>query len=290
MDTNHIRLFLTYAKTQNLRATAELHRTSHVNVIRAIRALEIEIGTKLTRRVGRGSELTRNARSLVKSAECLLFEEQNLLRASSGIPTEFSPIRVATFEVFSTHLAPEINRCFAPDRSVSWLERIPGGIEQAIVKSEADLGITYTPVPTEGAEHLPIGSAKMAVYQSERSRFDKLPIAKVPFVVPIQEDFLTPTRARGLDGWPNHKLPRFVRYRVTLLESALAMVASGQCVGFFPTFVVDRYNEGREKKKLKMLLVPAVKSVHQDVFIVKRRSEDETAEIRAVARVLRRLK
>ena len=105
-------------------------------------------------------------------------------------------------------------------------------------------------------------------------------------MVPSQEDFVTPTKARGLDGWPEHKYPRLIQYRVTLLETALALTAAGHCAGYFPKFVVERFNDQRTKK-LKEISYRENQS--QDVFIVKRIGDEESKGTKRIAKILRGL-
>ncbi len=290
MDTNLLKIFLTYSRTQNLRITAEFHNTSHVAVIRAIKGLEDLTGLKLTMRVGRGSMLSQAGKNLVRSAEKILAEERNLLSLAKNEVSKNSEFRIATFEVFSTHLAPEINLALGLETKVSWLEKIPNEIEQAVRTGLADIGITYVPIPTQDIEHLKICSIQMGVYQGPKISYKEREIAEIPFVVPTQSDYLTPTKAKGLDGWPDHKIPRNIHYRVTLLETALAMVAAGQCVGYFPDFVVKRYNDSRSVSGLKKINFFKINEPQQDVFLVKRKDEEEFLAVKKVTKLLRSLK
>lgn len=288
METNLLKIFTTYAQTQNLRMTAQLHNTSHVAVIRAIKSLEDLTGAKLSMRVGRGSALTEDGKKLVTLAKNVLREEKSLLalkRKTESSPKEF---KIATFEVFSTHLAPHINQALELDTQVTWSEKTPGAIEKAVRLGEANLGITYLPVPAPEVEHLKVGSVQMAVYQGAKPRYTKSELDQVPFVVPAQPDYDTPSKAKGLDGWPDHKRGRKIHYRVTLLETALAMTAAGQCVGYFPKFVADLRNESSKNNKL-VEFSQQPKAAKQEVFIVKRVDEEESPSIKKVSKILRNL-
>lgn len=155
-------------------------------------------------------------------------------------------------------MAPLINKELGLQTRVSWPEKTPGAIEQAVRSGTADIGITYLPVPAPDVEHL------------------------------SRPDYDTPSKAKGLDGWPDYRIPRNVHYRVTLLESALAMVAKGQCVGYFPSFVAELYNS--HEQRLFELQGLKVNEPKQDVFLVKRIDEEETGASKKIAKVLRGLK
>lgn len=290
MDTNKIKVFLTYAATLNLRETAELHHTSHVHVLRILRSLENEIGTQLRQKVGSRSVLTPVGKSLIRYAKDFLSEEKKFLNACQEIEVkETSSVKIATFEVFSTHLAPEINAAIGLETEIAWLDRLPGAIEQAVKNENATLGITYEPISTDGIEHVEVTSIAMGIYQSMHSSHKHEKIRELPFVVPLQENFLTPSRTKGLDGWPDHRITRNIRYSVSHLESALSMVAHNQCIGFFPRFIASRYNKGRDDLKIKLIENTKIKSQRQSVFLVKRREDSESLIVRKVARVLRSL-
>lgn len=290
MDTNQLKIFVTYSQTQNLRMTADLHHTSHVAVIRALKSLEDQTGLKLTMRVGRGSVLTEAGKSLVAVAERMLAEERNLLNFAKTQALHQSEFRIATFEVFSSHLAPEINSAVGLGHRMSWLEKIPGEIEQAVRLGVADIGITYLPVPTPDVEHLKVSSIRMGLFQGLEPQYAETKLEMIPFVIPAQSEFSTPSKAKGLDGWPDHRIPRNIHYKVSLLETALALVAAGQCIGYFPSFVVKLFNLKSQQKLLTEVSSVKVGEPSQDVFLVKRLREDETPTIKKVTKVLRALR
>ena len=111
------------------------------------------------------------------------------------------------------------------------------------------------------------------------------------FVIPIRPLDGTPSKVMGLDGWPDHKIKRSVRFRVTALESALELCRQGQCVGYFPKFVVDLHNKHmREERRLKEFISPVtVKERMQSVYLVRRQSAQESQLERQIAKSLRGL-
>src|SRR5262249_27548073 len=97
------------------------------------------------------------------------------------------------------------------------------------------------------------------------------------------------TRVRGLDGWPEDAYQRKVLHRVTLMESALELCRQGRVAGYFPAFIVREHN----KRVHPELRLERRKSPYEgricrnDVYIVKRKSSEESPRIKRLAKALR---
>jgi hypothetical protein len=48
-----------------------------------------------------------------------------------------------------------------------------------------------------------------------------------------------PTKAQGLDGWPQRGFDRIIKHRVSMLESALGFVRTGEVAIYLPSFIAD---------------------------------------------------
>jgi DNA-binding transcriptional LysR family regulator len=166
-------------------------------------------------------------------------------------------------------------------------ELVPGELEQALSQERIDIGITYIPVPLPGIDFLKVGSVKMAVYGCKD--FLKNPDLKtLPFAVPILPIQGAPTKVNGIDGWPDDKLPRYQKYRVTLMESALQLCRQGLCVAYLPSFVAMLHNEQAIKTfQLEEIPIHNMPRVHQDVFLVKRTGTEEDRRIKQFAQIIR---
>ncbi len=81
----------------------------------------------------------------------------------------------------------------------------------------------------------------------------------------------------GLDAWRNHKLPRNVAFKVTMMESALELCRQGKAVAYLPDFVVCLQNsEVKKDLVLKELDCPIPKKERlQGVFIVQPSTDDK---------------
>jgi len=122
-------------------------------------------------------------------------------------------------------------------------------------------------------------------------KFQSYAFAELPFVVPIAAVAGTPNKVKGLDGWPDDRVPRRIRYSVTLMETAMALVRRGLGVAYLPEFVVERHNRiVRADFSLLELPLPARINRMQSVFALKRKDREEVASFQAICRVLRALR
>ncbi len=250
------------------------------------------MGQKLIVPSGRGIAITDNGKRLAAEAAPLIEKIDALRSIGSAREEKFELLSIATFEVFSTYfLGKVISEQFADNYSVKVFELVPGPMEEAIAKGNADIGITYLPIPHPDLDIYKIASIEMAIY-GIGNQFKKAEFTHLPFVVPNIPISGTPSKAKGLDGWPDHLIPRTVKYRVTMMETALDLCRRGQCVGYFPKFVVDLHNKVTKPEfHLEMLTGPqGAKLGPQDVFMIKRKSDLESKSFRKISRALRALR
>jgi DNA-binding transcriptional LysR family regulator len=121
--------------------------------------------------------------------------------------------------------------------------------------------------------------------------FGEHTLKNVPFVVPVPPIRGAPSKVVGLDGWPDHLVSRTIRYRVTLMESALELCRQGLAAAFLPKFVVELHN-GKTIEKFRLhpltahLPLPG-KFIQQPVYLVKRKVNQEDALVKRIAKALR---
>ncbi|MCC6137860.1 MAG: LysR family transcriptional regulator, partial [Bdellovibrionaceae bacterium] len=150
---------------------------------------------------------------------------------------------------------------------------------------DIDFGITYMPIPDPDLDFLKVTSIEMGVYVLKNA-FKGVRQQDLPYVVPVMPLQGVPTKVRGLDGWPEDAYKRKVLHQVTLLESALELCRQGRVAGYFPTFIASEHNKRvREELKLERRRIPNNTRVcTSDVFIVKRKSSQESVLIKKVAK------
>jgi DNA-binding transcriptional LysR family regulator len=290
MDTNKLSYFAVVAQTENIRKAAEILKLTPSALSKTIKQLEDELGVHLLTPLGRGITLTREGKELAVQAASILESMTQLKNRVQDASKEkkTAPLRIATFEVFSTYFLQVLEQVDMGDRNIVMHEVTPGELEQVIDQGKADFGITYMPIAHPSLEHTKITSILMGVYKRKGS-FEDLPQEELPFVVPVLPLTGVPTRVKGLDGWPDDAYHRKVKYEVTLLESALELCRQGKCVGYFPSFIAHRHNH-RYQKAFQLERHPYKKNrerCYSDVFLVKRKDRAEDRDARLISKLVR---
>jgi len=234
MSPEHLRYYLAFAETGSLHAAARQVGRSPAALSKALAQLQSDVGRTLVATKGRGLVLTAEGRDFVDRSKDALRTFDALVLPRTPSPRR---LRLGTFEVFSTHWVPEL---VEGDGELELRELGPGQLERALLAGEVDVGLTYSPVPTRGVDARSLGEIPMKIF-ARIGAFRGISTDELPFVVPLASMGKSPTRIRGLDGWPAGR-PRRVVASVTLLESALALVRAGRCVAYLPEPLVQRHN------------------------------------------------
>jgi DNA-binding transcriptional LysR family regulator len=200
-------------------------------------------------------------------------------------------LAIGTFEVFSTYFSPELVDCLPAGMEIQFEELIPGPLEAAIADGTVDYGITYLTIPRGELDHIEVARVRMGVFGLKKFTAPGRKFSELPFVVPLSRVEGTPNKVRGLDGWPDDRIPRKVRFAVGLMETAMALVRKGQGVAYLPKFIAERHNAVvRPEFALHELASPLKVGHLQPVFALKRKDREEVASFRAICRALRTLK
>lgn len=290
MDTNRIKQLIIISQTKNLRRAAELLGITHAGLSKSVRALEVDLGVSLLTRDGRGIKLTNTAVKLLKDCEVFLEQEKVLIskfRSTSSI--ESKKVIVGTFEVFSTHLLPLIVNALGDDIQIEIRELLPGQIEDAVSSGDIDIGITYLPVPKQKLDFLEVNSISMGIYGIKALLNKHKNFEELPFVIPVSSVESTPNKAKGLDGWPDDRIHRNIMYRVSLMESALALARSGKAVAFIPHFIARLHNITALKEYQLVERKHKLGKDKQKIYIVKSQNKDEGVIIKKISKLLRSL-
>lgn len=238
METNRLKQFCVVFETKNLRQAAEVLNMSHSALSKSLKVLQDEVGIQLLEQRGRGIVITEAGKDFVFKAQSLLELEKKILTKNPLQPDFF---RIGTFESFSTHLIGMKWDKYFGQLSLQLHELTTGQLEKAVSDGVIDAAITYEPVPSRDLDFISIGKTKMGLYH-RKGFFHKTNFSELPFVAPLIPAAGMPSAAKGLDGWPDHEIPRYVKYRVDLMESALSLVRAGQAAIFIPDFVAKSQN------------------------------------------------
>jgi DNA-binding transcriptional LysR family regulator len=288
MNLRRLEYFLVMAQTGNLRQASELLNVSPPALSKAMKVLEEELEAQLWQADGRRVILTDSGKMLLRRAPALLEDLRKLKFSLSNPGDGPKPIRIGTFEVFSTYFLSFMDRLKWDNHALELHELLPGEVERYVAQGDVDIGITYMPVAHPELDFMKITSIEMGVY-TRKNAFKGIPQNELPFVIPIMPLQSAPTKVRGLDGWPDDAYQRKVLHKVTLLESALELVRQGRVAGYFPTFIANEHNTRVcDDKKLERRRSPYSGRVcTADVFIVKRKSFEETEVVKQLAKALR---
>lgn len=288
MNLTRLEYFLIIAETGNLARASEILHVSSAALSKAMKVLEDDLKVSLWIREGRKLILSDSGKVLLSNAQNLLLEAKNIKEKLLINIKERSPIRIGTFEVFSTYFLSFLNKLGWDEQRLELHELLPGEVEKYVSSGDLDLGITYIPVPQPQLDFLKIASIEMGVF-IQAGAFSGISQKNLPFVVPVVPFQDMPTRVRGLDGWPPDVYERKVFYRVTLLESALELCRQGRAAGYFPIFIAREHNL-RVKKEYRLERCPSPypgRICRSDVYIIKRKSSEETSIIKQIAKAIR---
>ncbi len=292
METNRLKQFKILAETGNLRQAATLLHISHPGLSKSIRTLEEELNIKLITRDGRGIKITQEGQRFLVEIENFLSAESKLLSATKQVHHSLAEkAHIGTFEVFSTYLCPSLIRSLPTKIKFFLHEFIPGQLEEALLSRRIDYGITYLPIAKPELDFFKITEIKMGIFGIREllSKIKKL--EELPFVIPISTIDGAPTKVRGLDGWPDERIPRKIQYSVTLMESALAVVREGLGVAYLPKFISEFHNRV-VKPEFQLCEYPSPRGLNstQAVYAIKRKNTEEGLHFKAICKVLRGLK
>lgn len=288
MDTNRIRYFLSLSKTGSITKAAELHHISPAAFSKAMKVFETEVGETLILPHGRGLILTDYAQSIVP-------ELTNIIRQIDGIKekkfvSNSHHLKIATFEVFSTHFMAHAIREQFTDFKCEISELTPGKMEEAVFTGKANLALTYIPIPHPELDFLKVKEIEMAVFGKQKL-FDKFDLSEIPFAAPLGPVEGSPNKVRGLDGWPDDAFPRNVQYQVTLMETALGLCREGVAVAYLPKFIGRLHNETvRSSFHLDEMKLPnKFPKRHDYVYLIKRKSDQEGTIAKKMSQVIRKI-
>lgn len=290
MDITRLNYFLTLAQTESLREASDILSVTPPALSKAMKVLEEEMGVELWMRDGRRSVLTDEGRMLLREAPKIIDGLKDIKNQLVNHKKMVRPLRIGTFEVFSTYFLRFLETLKWDEQPIELHELLPGEIERYLSEGEIDVGISYMPIPHPQLDFLKVTSVEMGVFV-KKGAFKGVQQPNIPFVVPIMPLQGVPTKVKGLDGWPDHAYQRDVKFKVTLMESALELCRQGRVAGYFPCFIVNEHNKrmNGDYQLTRKRYPNAESSCYTDVFIIKRKSSKEDQRIKQLAKAIRQI-
>ncbi|MFT6632476.1 MAG: DNA-binding transcriptional LysR family regulator [Bacteriovoracaceae bacterium] len=287
MELTRINYFMAIAQTQSIRKAAELLNISPAAISKSMKVLEEELGHKLFLSNNKGIELTPNGQIVYKSFSGVT-DSLNQLDQQLEKQNSLSSLRLGTFEGFATYFVGPLTKEMNMFNSFHIHRLGPGTIESSLKNNEIDLGITYIPIPTDGVQHLKVAPIEMEIY-GLKNKFKKAQLKELPFVTPLPPLTGIPNRMDGLDGWPDHKYPRSIIFKVSMMQSAIQICQNGDGVAYLPKFVARLHNQTC-LSKFKLEPIPLninISKEKQFVYIAKRAQDIEGPTHKKLAKLIR---
>jgi DNA-binding transcriptional LysR family regulator len=288
MDIDRVRYFHIFAQSGSLVKASELLNISQPALSKALKLLQQEVSTQLLEPEGRGLRLTPAGVHFKNITVSLLNQWQSVAQQMTTLKQNSKIIRFGSFEVFTTFF-------IEPLMSVLDTEGLevhsygPGKLEEAIAKNQIDLGLTYVPIPKAGVEFTEVTQIKMGVFGL--SKFITTSFKELNFITPLYPPEGTPSKAIGLDGWPDHLIDRNIKFRVAMMSTAIQLAKSGHGVAYLPVPIVSLHNKDvvAEKKLVEISSTVPQKDRWQSVYLVSPKGAPESAMARRLAKYLRSL-
>jgi DNA-binding transcriptional LysR family regulator len=285
VETDRLAHFCAIVESGSLTGAADLLGVSHSGLSKSMTQLQNELGVRLLVPRGRGLEVTEQGHDVYRKSKEILAHLNGLrVRRDRGSDEP----RIGMDGPLAHAAAGPLANAFSSGVELGHFEA--GDLETRVREGRLDFAFTIVPFPHADIEHLAIGNAEFASYAREGA-FDGLAAEKVPYVVPSTDLRDNPLSLKAKDGW-NQKLERFTPYRASNLAVALGLVNHGLAAIYIPSFLATALNEspsgavslaeldvGKSRRN-------AERSTHQ-VFLVKRRTEEETRAMRRASGVVR---
>jgi DNA-binding transcriptional LysR family regulator len=292
MEINRLRQFATLARTCHLRKSAEILKMSPGALSKSLKVLEDSIGLKLFEAQGRGLAITETGKEIFKYSQRVLEEFEILTKIIHTKSTNIAQpriIRLASFELFSTHVFGQVMSAFPLDCQFHVLEKAPGEIEKSILKREADFGVTTSPIPDPSLDFLKICQFKIGIFVN-KNLAKTIDISQIPFSAPITLISKNPSGETQLDGWPANKIRR-VLFQCEALETGLALARTGHAAIYCPHFIAMIQNKTQKKEFHLSEIVPpsGFKTKVGSIYFVKRKTDPESAIVKKLITQLRLL-
>ncbi|MDH4468456.1 MAG: LysR family transcriptional regulator [Bacteriovoracaceae bacterium] len=281
MDTNLIFQFRSVFEAGTIvRAAEQLSMTAGA-LSRAMKRLEDVLGCKLFTPSGRNILPTHEAKLFYISSQEIIGSIENAKKSIKQQKQSEKELKIATFEVFSTHFMAWMIQNQSIQFPVTLFEATPGLIEKNILNGLADFGLTYIPELNPELDHLLLGEMPLGVFVSQKSKNKEL-----PYAVPITELGINHLQAKSLDGWPND-FPRKIQYKFEMLETALDLTTRGMAKILCPKFIVKIENERLNEKHKLVEEDQKIRFPKMKVFAVKKKTHPENEYFKKLCKAVR---
>lgn len=286
METDRLRYFCLIAESGSLTKAAEILNISHSGLSKAMTTLQEELGTQILRPQGRGLEVTEAGKLLYQKSKDILQLVDNIRDQKLSAKKSF--LRIGLAEIFSISIAGLIARELS--QNVDFYDTDSGEVEVKILAGELDFALVFVPFPHEELEYLKIKKSEMGVFYTNPN-FATLALEEIPFVVPNIEIKNNPLSIKSRDGWPSD-IQRKIAFGSNTLAMALQITDAGNSACFIPRFVAKQLNIDRlANMQLQEYQVKKseFRSATRDIYLVKKKTAEESKEMKIVSKIVRKI-
>ncbi len=233
----------------------------------------------LFRPQGRGLQITEEGLALYERARQIVSITESLRNTLNPSKKSFS---IALPEILYQYLTLTLCQEFSEDISI--YESF-GNLEKDLLNSKLDFGFGFIPTLHKDLDFMKIARIRARAFAME-SHLNDLE-GTLPMVAPAIDVPLNPLGIKYLDGWPENQ-PRHITRIANRFVTAMEMVKSGKVIGYFPDFTVRIENQSLKKSQLVPVRALANASTERDLFLVKRKSSEESKFMKKVVALVKK--
>lgn len=289
MDLYQLRYFLEVARVGGFTRAAENLHISTPAVSRSVALLERSLGRKLFTRDRRRVALTADGAYLKTQVE-------RIYDLVEGVRVEFegrasggpAMLRVGGREMITNYLfAPSLRafRAAFPRTRFGFYELSLDDMVEALKKDQLDFGFHYHGgIPDPDIQVRRLGAIRSHVYAARallpRGRVPKNAeeVLKLPFVAP--RAFRADPSEPSVDGFPDQRLPRDIRFEGEFLETHRRFVLDGVAAAVLPDLTIrDEWRRGR------VVRLPGP-PLGRDIYFLKRRGRPLARGVESFLKIL----
>lgn len=273
MNLYQLRYFLEVSRELSFtRAAANLH-ISPAAVSRSVALLEASIRRKLFSRTKRQVALTSAGEFLKGQAEKVFDTIERARMELEGTEAQApSMLRIGSREMITNYLLPRVLQELASQYAhvrFGLYELNPRQLVDALKKDQIDFGFYYSDIPDPSIEARPMGKLRSHIYAARCILPKGLPtldfrkILHCPFIAPRY--FQADPIQQSVDGFPDSKHPRNIRYEAEFMETHRRFVLDGIAIAVLPDLVIQR--EWKAGKVVQLNGPP----IFREIYFFKRR-------------------
>ncbi|MBP9706453.1 MAG: LysR family transcriptional regulator [Oligoflexales bacterium] len=282
METDKLKHFCTIADCGSLSQAALILGVSHSTLSKSINKLQQELGFKVFRAQGRGLEITEQGLAIYSKAASIVSATADLKVVPCTIQ---KPLKIFMPELLAQYFAAPILQVIKQPLSLLSQKQMASGTE--IEEQNFDFGFAFSMgiSPIKAFEFLKIGRVEFNVFGLSKTMEALLNNER--FVAPLGKiysslgDYIYP------DAWPNH-LQRNIFCHAASFKVAMEVAKAGHALIYAPDFAIQIENKSGFDGKLLQVAKFNKARKYETLFLLKKKSEEETAIMKKVSSLIRK--